>query len=378
MAEQAAHWVDRVIPRVAVRQLVLTVPWPRRWLLARRPDLANGVLNIAIGKISRWSAKRCRQPDGKTGSITVQQRFGSALNLNLHYHIIGLDGVYIRDEKTGVLRFHRAPRPTTAEVEALVIEIAEASEAFLATKGFGEGDEGEPPDEDDALALFQKASLHRTTATGPRAGKALRRQQVFAGKAFALPQRCGSYDGYNLHAGVEIGAGDRKGLEQLCRYISRPPLASERVEVRQDGTVAIGLKRIWSDGTRAIELSAMELVEKLAAIIPPPFVNQTIYHGVLAGNAAWRKEVVPKPPPETPTEAERRLSRTLRKGACSPALRATWAELLTRVFAVDGWQCPSCGRQMRLRATLDGAPVTTHVLRGLWCRGPPEDGESGR
>ena len=112
--------------------------------------------------------------------------------------------MYIRDEKTGVMRFHRAPRPTTAEVEALVIEIAEASEAFLATKGFEEGDEGDPPDEDDALALFQKASLHRTTATGPRAGKALRRQQVFGGKAFALPQRCGGYDGYNLHAGVEV------------------------------------------------------------------------------------------------------------------------------------------------------------------------------
>lgn len=126
----------------------------------------------------------------------------------------------------------------------------------------------------------------------------------------------------------------------------------------------------------AIELSALELCEKSAAIIPFPYINQTIYHGVLAGNSAWRKEVVPKPPPETPTEVERRLTRTLQRGACVPSLRATWAELLARVSGVDGWACPSCGYEMKLRATLDGAPITTHVLRSLARRGPPSGGEA--
>ena len=44
MNEKAAHWVDHVIPWAATRQWVLTVPWKRRWLLAKRPDLAEGVL----------------------------------------------------------------------------------------------------------------------------------------------------------------------------------------------------------------------------------------------------------------------------------------------------------------------------------------------
>jgi len=46
----------------------------------------------------------------------------------------------------------------------------------------------------------------------------------------------------------------------------------------------------------AIELSPVDLVEKLSAIVPPPHLNTVLYHGVLAPNAAWRQEVVPTPP----------------------------------------------------------------------------------
>jgi hypothetical protein len=73
---------------------------------------------------------------------------------------------------------------------------------------------------------------------------------------------------------VVIGARDRKGLERLCRYIARPPLAKSRLETRQDGTVVIRLKQPWADGTGAIQLSRLELMERLAALVPPPRKNQ--------------------------------------------------------------------------------------------------------
>ena len=104
MAERAAHWVDRVIPWVGTRQFVLTIPWKRRWLLARRSDLADGVLAIALRCISRWYRRVTGRPAGTSGSVTAIQRFGSALNLNLHFHIIHLDGVYDRGAD-GQLRF---------------------------------------------------------------------------------------------------------------------------------------------------------------------------------------------------------------------------------------------------------------------------------
>ena len=98
MNERAAHWVDRVLPLAATRQWVVTVPWRRRWLLARRSDLAEGLLQVALRCIARWYRDETGRHGGQTGSITAIQRFGSALTLNLHFHVIHLDGVYDRGQ----------------------------------------------------------------------------------------------------------------------------------------------------------------------------------------------------------------------------------------------------------------------------------------
>jgi hypothetical protein len=67
MVERAAWWVDRVIPHVATRQWVLTVPWKRRWLLARNPEVACGVLGVALNIVEQWYRGQAERPDGKGG-----------------------------------------------------------------------------------------------------------------------------------------------------------------------------------------------------------------------------------------------------------------------------------------------------------------------
>ena len=166
MADRAARWVDTLLPRVAVRPVVVTVPWPRRWLLARKPDLSRGVLAIALREVQRWLQRvGTSQRQGQTGSITVVQRFGSALNLNLHFHCLVLDGVYAEDPKTGRLRWHRSRRWTTEDVEGLVVRIADRAEAWLARRGYGTGALDEEV-EDDALSLIQSASVAGRSAVG--------------------------------------------------------------------------------------------------------------------------------------------------------------------------------------------------------------------
>ncbi|MCP4919045.1 MAG: IS91 family transposase, partial [Proteobacteria bacterium] len=202
MEERARRWVDEILPRVAVRQWVLTVPWPRRWLLARRHDLARGVLRVALTEIERWLRGRGLHgglPGGRGGSITVVQRFGSSLALNLHVHILALDGLYEREEKTGRLRWRRARAPTTEEVGELVVTVAERCERWLASQGFGDDDAEHPVDDDDVQGVIQAAAVAgRSAALGRKA----KRFQVFGGRPFELPRRCAAYGGYTLHAGV--------------------------------------------------------------------------------------------------------------------------------------------------------------------------------
>ena len=198
-------------------------------------------------------------------------------------------------------------------------------------------------------------------------------RQVLGGRPYRLPPRCASCDGYSLHAGVAIGARDRKGLERLCRYIARPPLAKSRLETREDGTVVIRLKQPWADGTGAIQLSRLELMERLAALVPPPRKNQVLYHGVLAPRAAWREEIVPKRKLRSDHEHAQAI---IRPGCASRRSRwMLWSTLLKRVFEVDGFECPTCDQPMRLQAVVL-PPATLRVLDGLEraCRGPPQQG----
>ena len=90
-------------------------------------------------------------------------------------------------------------------------------------------------------------------------------------------------------------AEDRAGLERLCRYVTRPPLAAGRLQLIDADHLTFRLKTPWSDGTTHRLLSPLELIEKLAALIPPRRLNLVRYHGILAPNAHERSQTVPAP-----------------------------------------------------------------------------------
>ena len=100
MAQTAAHLVEQVIPWVPTRQWVVSVPVPLRYWTASSPDLTAKVHTIIRRTIAQYyvnQAVACGVPRGKVhaGSVTFIQRFGSALQLNVHYHVLFLDGVFL-------------------------------------------------------------------------------------------------------------------------------------------------------------------------------------------------------------------------------------------------------------------------------------------
>ena len=75
--------------------------------------------------------------------------------------------------------------------------------------------------------------------------------------------------------------------------MARPPLSLKRLRELPDGRLALALKKPWDDGTSHIVFRPLELLERLAALVPHPGCNLVVYHGVLAPRHRWRAQVVP-------------------------------------------------------------------------------------
>ena len=113
----------------------------------------------------------------------------------------------------------------------------------------------------------------------------------------------------------------------------------------------------------------MELIEKLAALVPPPRQHLVRYHGVLAPASPDRAQIVPGPSRLTAAE-DFAHPETERGGARSH--RVSWAKLLARVFQgsllpVDVTECPACGGRLKIVAALtDPVSVRRYRCVGIW------------
>ena len=294
MTERAAHLVDEVLPWVPVRQWVLTMPYRLRYQLAWNHGLSRAVLRVytrALGDVYTRGARARGIEGGQTGMVTALQRAGGALNMNLHFHTLVLDGVFTEDPE-GALTFHPAPGPSDAEVAAALATIRQRVQRLLVRHGLEPGDDATGPadrlaEESPVLAGIVGASVQGRVALGQRAGARVRRLGDARDTETVTSRgpRQAHLEGFDLHANVWVSGNDRAGLERLCRYILRPPFAQERLRLRSDGRVALELKQAWHDGTRELVFEPLELLERLAAMTPRPETNLLICHGLLAPRA---------------------------------------------------------------------------------------------
>ena len=125
MAERAAYRVDEALPWAPVRQWVLTLPYRLRYRLAGDHALCRAVLGVYAHVLLAFYPRTARShgaQDGQTGTVTVIQRFGSGLQLNIHVHTLELDGV-VSDSQPGRLTFHPAPPPSDDDVAQVLTTV---------------------------------------------------------------------------------------------------------------------------------------------------------------------------------------------------------------------------------------------------------------
>jgi hypothetical protein len=340
MAEIAAHLTDHVLPHLPIRQWVLSLPKRLRPFLHWDPEVAGAVLGIFVRALR--ATLRRSSPTAPRGSelaaISFPQRFGSSLNPHYHFHVLAVDGVMAGG--SGGVEFHEASGLT--------------SEHWLRL---------ERTVQKRVLRAFLKRGLIEEDAV----------QDMLTWQVSG---------GFSVDASVRIEGDDRVGIERLVRYCARGPLALERLHAL-DGTASLAspnarlvyfLPAPDPDGRTEIRLTPLELLDRLARLVPPPRIHRHRYHGALAPNARLRSAVVTL---GRPVAAEVAPPADLLSGADSPraepvpeprigaSARIPWAHLLARIYEVLPVLCPVCHGEMRVIAFLTDPPVVRGILRHL-------------
>jgi hypothetical protein len=262
MADTAAHLVDRVFPEVTVRQWVLTLPYPLRYRCAYDARLTSEVLRAFLralfAELRRCVRRHWRLRAEQCGAVTFLQRFGSALNLNVHFHTLALVGA--DPYAVGIAaapRFFALPPPSRGDVPRVLAGTARRLHRLLEARAGG-NDDALSRDE-PLLALLAAASLRTPIASGRHTAEPWRRlgdrvEPAELGDDPDASPRVPAHGGMSLHAEVAVPARDRRRLERLCRYAARPPLANDRLEEQPDGRMALRLGTRWRDGTTHVLL----------------------------------------------------------------------------------------------------------------------------
>tara|TARA_Y100000294_G_C8544527_1_gene332553 strand:+ start:140 stop:1555 length:1416 start_codon:yes stop_codon:yes gene_type:complete len=353
MSDAAAHLVDNVFPIVPVRQWVLSFPYNLRYLFSYNKKALTKALEVVMRVINRFYINRGKlrgDTKNRTGSVTLIQRFGGSLNLNVHFHILSIDGVF---DEEGM--FKDALAPSNDEIVSLVNKIKQR--VFRAMERGGWIDHYQVNEEDElgleypGLAESYSSSILRKNNQGKRVeclGKRGESRWVpFAGDL------CSYVYGFSLHAKVRINAIDRKGLEHLCRYVARPAIANHRLKMDEEGRVVYQLKKAYQNGTTHLRFTQEEFVEKLIALVPTPRMNLIRYHGVLGANSKLRKKVVKK------NKNKEKLAEKSPK-----VYRLSWSKLLKRVFDFEIEACV-CGGKLRILSAIIDIETTTKIMNSL-------------
>jgi hypothetical protein len=359
MVETAAHLTDHVFPRLPVRQWVLSVPKRLRYFMQRDGAVLNMVLRIFLRVIAQSLSANCPGAANvdkaalHIGAVAFIHRFGSSLNGHVHFHVCAVDGV-----------FEQVPGEGDADADAQDAAIPAGVLFHPATSV-----------DADAVAQVQ-ATLRK------------RILRAFVGRG--LLESCDAKDmlayqhsGFSVDAGVCIEADDRAGLERLLRYCARPPFAKERL--RKEGAALVyrcakQRSEPTSDKRGAkvdeITLTPLELIARIAALVPPPRTHRHRYFGVLAPNSPHRaaavalaapaKQVVVQTEPATTGEGAPGVAPLGQAIPPTPEpatpkrskAHYLWAVLIARIYEVFPLLCPLCGGQMRLIAFVtDGTQI---------------------
>jgi hypothetical protein len=387
MAETAAHLTDYVFPHLPVRQWVLSVPKRVRYYLQRDKGALNAALRIFLRVVQQTLQTHCplaakaNPASQHLGAVAFIHRFGSGLNTHVHFHVCVVDGV-----------FEALPNADSVNATSITFHPAQIDEAAITQM------------QAEVQTSMRKRLLRAFVARG----------HLESHDAKDLNERAASSQhggGFSVDAGVRIETPDRAGLERLLRYCARPAFAMDRLKQRgADLVYRCGkghTEPMQSDKySGELVLTPLELINRIAQLVPPPRTHKHRYYGVLAPNSPLRgavtalaqtRQVVTTPAvgspvaPDVNAGADAGTPGTAPEPPAKPKPRPPahylWAVLIARIYEVFPLICPNCGGQMRIIAFITFSADIKKILEHIGvepeapritpARGPPLWDECG-
>lgn len=241
----------------------------------------------------RWPSHLIKQANltratAHAGAVTLIQRFGSALNLNIHLQMLVLDGVFVIGSDPDVEPiFHRVPAPTAAQLQRLLERISRRIGRHLERRGWLQRDADNGYLQLDGLETvcidtLRGHSITYRIAVGRHQGKKAFTLRTLPAAESRTDEHLAQANGFSLHAGVWAGANDRAKRERICRYITRPAVSNEHITLTECGHVRYTLKTPYRDGTTHVYFNPLDFLARLAALVPKPRVHLTRFHGAIS------------------------------------------------------------------------------------------------
>jgi hypothetical protein len=184
----------------------------------------------------------------RLGAVAVIHRFGSTLNAHLHFHCVVIDGVFDAAAAGGVV-FHAATRIDANAIAKVQARVRRRLLHVFVRRGLLPGDDAQ------AMGQWEHGG------------------------------------GFSVDGSVRIAATDRADRERLLRYCARPPFALDRLRELDPEHLVYDPPKPGPGGSAPQCLTPLELLDRLAALVPPPRVHRHRYFGVLAPDSPLRAAV---------------------------------------------------------------------------------------
>jgi hypothetical protein len=323
---------DEVLEEVGHAMWTFSLPKMIRPYFVHHPELRGRLCRAAYETVQEMMAAAAIGCEGfRTGMVAFAATAGDLLNVNPHVHAMAPRGGW---DKGG----------------------SWVPVAFI--------------DNDVAGRLFRAKVLSFLTG-----------ERLLSGERARVLLGWNHNSGFSVDDSVRFEPEDRKSMEQVARYILRPPLSLERMRY-SDGDDEVHYRRKGSNGRAGGEerIDALDFLARVIAHIPPPRIHLVRYLGHYSNVSRGRRKCG-KGEPLTPGPTKKQENDGLTDGE-RRARRRAWARLIRRIYEVDPLVCSNCGGEMRIVSVILEHRVITRILAYLARkgiepgRGPPERSRS--